>query len=178
MVLIILLGSLIAKLAIVKLYLGNEEITWMTIPSKMCQKIRCSKYTDNAINMWEKLAHHLFTNGSVPWQMDYIRQTGQELVNDIDNIHISFDLSHFVISIISTSWHVLIKYTDNLTMSLTFLNNKNCFLIRLGPSRAFWFPPCIILLSIYLPFKKIFIALDKANWSQPKMEKSYIYIKA
>ena len=55
--------------------------------------------------MLEELAHHLFTNGSVPWQMDYIRQTGQKLANDIDNnINIiSFNLSHFVFCIISTS---------------------------------------------------------------------------
>ena len=33
-------------------------------------------------------------------------------------------------------------------------------------------------LSIYLPLTKIlYIALDKANWSQPKMEKLYIYVK-
>ena len=36
----------------------------------------------------------------------------------------------------------------------------------------------LLLLSIYLPWtKKFYIALDKANWSQPNMEKSYIYIK-
>ena len=36
-----------------------------------------------------------------------------------------------------------------------------------------------LLLLIYLPLtKKFCIALDKANWSQPTMEKSYIYIKA
>ena len=34
----------------------------------------------------------------------------------------------------------------------------------------------LLLLSIYLPLtKKFYIALDKANWSQPKMEKSYLY---
>ena len=37
----------------------------------------------------------------------------------------------------------------------------------------------LLLLSIYLPLtKKFYIALDKANWSQPKMEQSYIYTKA
>ena len=33
-------------------------------------------------------------------------------------------------------------------------------------------------LSIYLPLTKmLYIALDKANWSQTKMEKLYIYVK-
>ena len=38
----------------------------------------------------------------------------------------------------------------------------------------------IIIVAVYLftVDKKFYIALDKANWSQPKMEKSYIYIKA
>ena len=35
------------------------------------------------------------------------------------------------------------------------------------------------LLYIYLPLtKKFYIPLDKANWSQPKTEQSYIYTKA
>ena len=33
-------------------------------------------------------------------------------------------------------------------------------------------------LFIYRWQKMFYIALDKANWSQPKIEKSYIYIKA
>ena len=33
-------------------------------------------------------------------------------------------------------------------------------------------------LFIYRWQKMFHIALDKANWSQPKIEKSYIYIKA
>ena len=46
--------------------------TFQNIP-----KIRSSKYTNKAIKMREDLAHHLFTKGSVPWKMDYIRRTGQ-----------------------------------------------------------------------------------------------------
>ena len=58
--------------------------------------------------MLDELAHHIFTNGSVPCQMD--------------------SMSHFVFSIISSSWHVLIKYADNLTIGLIFINKKNYFL--------------------------------------------------
>ena len=50
-----------------ELYLDNKEIMWMAIPSKIYQKFEAQ----NTIKMWEELAHHLFRNGSVPWQMDY-----------------------------------------------------------------------------------------------------------
>ena len=36
----------------------------------------------------------------------------------------------------------------------------------------------IVVVYLFTVDKKFYIALDKANWSQPKMEKSYIYIKA
>ena len=36
----------------------------------------------------------------------------------------------------------------------------------------------IIIIIIYRWQKMFYIALDKANWSQPKIEKLYIYIKA
>ena len=44
-----------------------DSNTFQNIP-----KIRSSKYANNAIKMREELA-----NGSVPWQMDYARRTGQ-----------------------------------------------------------------------------------------------------
>ena len=110
-------------------------------------KIRSSRYTNNALKMQEELAHYLFTNDSVPWQMVYIRRTGQVLVNDIDsNVHIiSFCLSHFVLSIISSSWHVLINIWYNYGFNI-FKWEKLLSLIRLDPWRAFWFPHCIMLL--------------------------------
>ena len=50
---------------------------------------------------------------------------------------------------------------------------------RVVDSRLFLCSSVVLLLLIYLPLtKKFYIALDKPNWSQPKMEKSYIYIKA
>ena len=50
-----------------------DDNTFQNIPEAWS-----SKYTNNAIIIREELGHHLFTNGSVPGQMDYIRRTGQE----------------------------------------------------------------------------------------------------
>ena len=47
--------------------------TFQNIP-----KIRSSKYTINAIKTREELAYDLFRTVSFPWQMNYIRQTGQQ----------------------------------------------------------------------------------------------------
>ena len=47
--------------------------TFQNIP-----KIRSSKYTNNAIKTREELAHDLFRIVSFRWQMNYIRQTGQQ----------------------------------------------------------------------------------------------------
>ena len=40
--------------------------------------IRNQKYTRTAIETREALANYLATDGSVSWQLDYIRQTGNE----------------------------------------------------------------------------------------------------
>ena len=47
--------------------------TFQNIP-----KIRSSKYTNNTIKTRKELAHDLFRIVSFPWQMNYIRQTGQQ----------------------------------------------------------------------------------------------------
>ena len=76
----------------------------------------------------------------------------------------------------------LIMSLTNLSESRSFLNSvKHLKLASYPRPQPDWTPRLLLLLllKIYLPLtKKFYIALDKANWSQPKMEKSYIYIKA
>ena len=40
--------------------------------------VRGSKYTKTAVQTREKLTKHLVAGGSVSWQWDYIRRTGNE----------------------------------------------------------------------------------------------------
>ena len=54
---------------------------WSSIETNSIQNIRPvrgSKYTKTAVQTREKLTEHLVAGGSVSWQWDYIRRTGNE----------------------------------------------------------------------------------------------------